>query len=152
MNSSQIYRINRPDIVYEKFDDEILIINLDTGYYYSYAGVGVDIWSLIESGAAVGEIVEGILRRYECDSADDIENAIERSITELERENLIVPDTTAGKEDGGAGGLQAPTEPRAGRLKLEAPTLEKYTDMEEFLLVDPIHEVDPRGWPHKKQD
>jgi hypothetical protein len=30
----------------------------------------------------------------------------------------------------------------------EPPTLEHYTDMEYFLLLDPIHEVDESGWPH----
>ena len=31
----------------------------------------------------------------------------------------------------------------------ESPKLEKHSDMREFLLVDPIHHVDDRGWPHK---
>ena len=28
------------------------------------------------------------------------------------------------------------------------PTLEKYTDMQDLVLLDPVHEVDERGWPH----
>jgi hypothetical protein len=28
------------------------------------------------------------------------------------------------------------------------PVLDKYTDMQELLLLDPIHEVDDAGWPH----
>jgi len=31
-----------------------------------------------------------------------------------------------------------------------APVLERYEDMQDFLLVDPIHEVDDSGWPNKK--
>jgi hypothetical protein len=32
-----------------------------------------------------------------------------------------------------------------------APVLRKYTDMQEFMLVDPIHDVDvDAGWPHVK--
>jgi hypothetical protein len=27
------------------------------------------------------------------------------------------------------------------------PCLQKYTDMEELLLIDPIHEIDEVGWP-----
>jgi hypothetical protein len=30
----------------------------------------------------------------------------------------------------------------------EPPLLEKFTDMEDLLLLDPVHEVDGRGWPH----
>ena len=29
------------------------------------------------------------------------------------------------------------------------PVLEKFTDMAELLLLDPIHEVDDSGWPNK---
>ncbi len=32
------------------------------------------------------------------------------------------------------------------------PTLSKYTDMEELLLLDPIHEVDAQGWPIARDD
>ena len=35
------------------------------------------------------------------------------------------------------------------RVAFEAPVLEKYTDMQTLLLVDPVHEVDDRGWPHE---
>ena len=34
-----------------------------------------------------------------------------------------------------------------------APVLNKYTDMQDLLLLDPIHETDAQGWPvRKKQD
>jgi hypothetical protein len=29
-----------------------------------------------------------------------------------------------------------------------APTLEVFTDMQDLLLFDPIHEVGPEGWPY----
>jgi hypothetical protein len=32
------------------------------------------------------------------------------------------------------------------------PLLQKYTDMEEMLLLDPIHEVDEHGWPSARKD
>ena len=28
------------------------------------------------------------------------------------------------------------------------PQIERFTDMQELLLLDPIHEVDDTGWPH----
>jgi len=31
-----------------------------------------------------------------------------------------------------------------------APLLEKYSDMQELLLLDPIHEVGERGWPEPR--
>jgi hypothetical protein len=32
----------------------------------------------------------------------------------------------------------------------EMPKLSKYTDMEDLLALDPIHEVDEMGWPNAK--
>jgi hypothetical protein len=32
--------------------------------------------------------------------------------------------------------------------KFEAPVLQKYTDMQDLLLLDPIHDTDETGWPN----
>lgn len=32
-----------------------------------------------------------------------------------------------------------------------APTIENYTDMQDLLMLDPIHEVDVAGWPKKPE-
>jgi hypothetical protein len=34
----------------------------------------------------------------------------------------------------------------------EAPKLTVYEDMQDLLLLDPIHDVDETGWPARKQD
>ena len=41
-----------------------------------------------------------------------------------------------------------PVDEPVGRTPFVDPALEKYTDMQDFLLVDPIHEVSDAGWPH----
>ena len=43
----------------------------------------------------------------------------------------------------------ATDDPAAERKPFAVPTLEVFTDMKEFLLVDPIHEVDERGLPQR---
>ena len=35
------------------------------------------------------------------------------------------------------------------KTQFEFPIIEKFTDMQELLLLDPIHEVDEKGWPHQ---
>ena len=37
--------------------------------------------------------------------------------------------------------------PRAMYRPYESPCLESYTDMEDLLLLDPIHDVGKTGWP-----
>jgi hypothetical protein len=147
MASNARFRINSPQVTYEIFDDEVVMINLDTGNYYSLGGVGADIWGRLERGAALTEIIEDTVKRYKGDCSE-IEEAINDLLDGLRRENLVVPLTDAELE--GARRLH-------GRPVLaheiinapfEAPVLQKYTDMQELLLLDPIHEVDEMGWPN----
>ena len=43
MSSDIRFRINRPRVVYEVMDDEVVIIDFDTGNYYSLEKVAADI-------------------------------------------------------------------------------------------------------------
>ena len=56
------FRINKPHVINEIIDGEVVILNLDTGNYYSMDKSGADIWELIEDNAGVGEIVEEIAK------------------------------------------------------------------------------------------
>lgn len=119
-------------------------MNLDTGVYYSLVGVGADIWSSLERGGSVSETVERALGRYDA-PRPVVEHAVSRFVDELAREELIV---AAGSDE--AGRVQPVTAENGNRAASEAfaePVLNKYTDMQELLLLDPIHEVDEEGWP-----
>ena len=53
---SDFLKINEPNIVHENIDGETIILNLDSGNYYSIVDVGADIWNYIEKGAPLKEI------------------------------------------------------------------------------------------------
>ena len=150
MNQSLRYKINAPHIVHEIFEDkEAAIINLKSGNYYSLDPVGAFVWSHIDSGATVGEIVQEVLAQYEADVAE-VSHAIAKFIDALQAEELI---TIASDGDGQAK-RQAITSAANGngaKTAFTAPVLERYNDMQELLLLDPIHEVDETGWPNRKQ-
>ena len=66
---------------------------------------------------------------------------------ELEREGLIVSlDGTADSDPEPSFDLP---QPNNGQV-FSPPVVEKYTDMQDLVLLDPVHEVDERGWPHAK--
>ena len=50
------YRINSPSVIHETIDDEVVIINLDKGHYYSLDGCGSDIWLGLTGGATPAAI------------------------------------------------------------------------------------------------
>lgn len=50
--------VNRPTVIDGIFDNEVVIVNFDTGRYYHTDGIGSTIWELIKLGATSGEIIQ----------------------------------------------------------------------------------------------
>jgi len=143
---SKRFRINHPDVISEVIDGEAIIVNLETGAYYSLQGVGAHIWEAVTAGATHDEVASTLIARYSGEPSA-IRAAVDGLIDELTHEALIV--VTA--ETNGAESSTLPNAPAAGaRPPFEAPALQKYTDMADLLLLDLIHEVDERGWPVPK--
>lgn len=141
MNDTNL-RVNTPTVTHEIIDGEAVIINLDSGSYYSLVEVGATVWDLLYQRAPVNEIVATIADKHEGDAAD-IDRAVRELIAQLQVEGLVVPDESAQPAD------YLPALSRNGHAKtpFKAPVLQKYTDMQELLLLDPIHDVDDMGWP-----
>jgi hypothetical protein len=146
MNSNQRYKINVPEIIHETIDNEVLIIEFNSGNYYSLSEVGAEIWGELVKGANPEEIAAKISIHYS-GKQDEIANGVYQLVKELERENIITPSSNS------------PTQIQETHLKEDLtqesnlpvfvpPQLQKYTDMQELLLLDPIHEVDESGWPN----
>ena len=140
----EVLRRDLPHVMHETIDDEVVVVNLDSGTYYSFAGTGMRIWDCLEGGPTV----EGLVRRVQSSFSGDREAmaaAVRAFVEQLRAEDLVsaVPGE-APPEDGEAA---AP----AGAPAFVVPTLEKYNEMEALLLADPIHEVDEAaGWPKPK--
>jgi hypothetical protein len=136
------YRVNSPLVINETIDGEAIMINLATGSYYSLDRVGGEVWALLEASLPVEDIVVQLGRRYHA-VEDDIWRGVEDLLQRLSSEELVVPCDDS--DPIGAASLEpAPT----SRQPFRAPRLEKFTDMQDLILLDPVHEVDSRGWPH----
>lgn len=134
---SEYYRVNAPTVVHEIMDGEVVIINMDNGSYFSIGTVGAEIWILLDGGHAVNQIVTQVAERYD-HSSDQVEPDITSFLAHLSTEELVVATPM---------GTETAIDLGAKRGKYSKPALEKYTDMEELLLLDPIHEVTDSGWP-----
>lgn len=151
MNDSEEFIINKPQVIHEVFDEEVVVVNLGNGNYYSLEHAGAAIWGLIEQGTCVGDIVEGLVRQYEGDRGV-IQQAVQAFVSELQQEALIVP--APAHESTRVHGQPAPADSGSSPDKrpFEVPRLQTYTDMQELMLLDPIHEVDETGWPRAKPE
>jgi hypothetical protein len=136
--SESRFRIG-PEIVHETVDGEVIAIDLAGGSYYSLAGSGPAIWELLGRGASEAEIRAALAGRFEAEQAE-ISAAVSVLLGQLQKNGLIV----VGEE----GGSDAPAAPSSDeKAPFEAPRLERYNDMKDYFLLDPIHEVDTAGWP-----
>ena len=135
--SAPYLAIDARRVVHETIDGEVIVIQLETGFYYSLDGVGAEVWTRLVQGLAPEVIASEIAAAHGV-SADA---AVFGLLHDLHTEQLIV-------NEGGASLLaeEALTGDSAG---LPKPLLQKYTDMEDFMLVDPVHDVDESGWPNR---
>jgi hypothetical protein len=147
---SPSFIINSPKVVHETIDSEVIIVNLDLGDYYSLVKVAVDVWHGIERGISQEKLMAEILDRYE-GSYEEIQASVDSFIEKLQLEKLIVLKSVNTEEIFNNCHEQSDTQPIKDKVKFEPPTLEKFTDMEDLLLLDPIHEVEESGWPNAKQ-
>jgi Coenzyme PQQ synthesis protein D (PqqD) len=135
--------VNRPDVIHETIDGEVVVINLTTGAYYSLSDTAGEIWGLLHAGVANETVATALLRRYD-GALDELAPVVDRFVAELCADQLLVPDDDV-RSGVAAGG--DPSDVLRGPFK--APRLEKFTDMEHLITLDPVHEVDPeRGWPN----
>lgn len=127
-------------VVHETIDGETILIHMGTGSYYSIEGAGSDIWNLAVAEQPQERIAARIAERYGADP-ELVLSGTAALIAELLDEGLLIQAT-----DGAVEAVELP-EPASGAFT--DPELHKYTDMQEFMLVDPLHDVDPAaGWPH----
>ena len=119
-----------------------MIVNLDSGAYYSLEQAARAAWLAFATGATLAETIDHLAKGY-CGEQAAIEVETGLFLEELLKEGLLVPT------DSSATPVLGEAEP--GRAAFVKPVLGKYTDMQELLLQDPVHEVDAAaGWPHPK--
>jgi hypothetical protein len=134
----------RPSTVFEKFDQETVILNLDSGSYFSAEGTASVIWGLVADGVTEAGIIDHLTSGF-AGEFGDIAASTGEFLNRLVEESLVDEKPAPADER-----VVAEDRLRPGQT-FSPPVLQKYTDMEEMLLLDPIHEVDEHGWPNARK-
>lgn len=134
--------MNSPHVISETVGGETIIVNLASGHYFSLQGTAVDIWQAVERGDAAENIVLELEQRYEAGDGE-IGPSVQKLLDDFVAAELLVAETN------GAGSVAAaPAHDVGERTPFVAPSFTTFTDMQDIILLDPVHEVDTRGWPH----
>ena len=128
-------------VAHERLDDEVVVINLETGAYYALDGPAADCWTLLSAGTSIDRTVDTLAERHGADP-NVVRADVDALAAELVAEGLVVV---------GPGSLDAVELPatitNGASTTYKTLRIQKYDDMEELLLLDPVHEVDEAGWP-----
>lgn len=83
-----MYKIDAEVVCSSKVDDETLILNLDTGFYYTLDSLGGEIWERLLEKQDEQQIVSAIADNYKAPS-ERIKKDFHELVGELEKEGLI---------------------------------------------------------------
>jgi hypothetical protein len=139
-DSSAVYSVNQPNVVAEVFEGEVVVVDLVSGRYFSLLGTGALIWDLLSRGHRVGDIAEQLVRSH-AEGGVDIPAAVGDFIESLVAADLIV------QADPSSAVQMDEVVVLTDKAPFASPTLETFSDLQDILLLDPIHEVDAAGWP-----
>ncbi|MDI6743430.1 MAG: PqqD family protein [Smithella sp.] len=136
------YEINAPAVISEPMEDEVVVINLDNGCYYNLNKTAAQVWNFLDQGYSLNSIASSAEKFYPGET-ESIRSDFKEFVKRLIDEQLV-------REIEGRNGSEMNAEGFDGQT-YEKPDFEKFSDMQEMLLLDPIHEVSDEGWPHQKK-
>ena len=143
MNGETKYQINEQNVSSEEIDGEVIIVNLRNGNYYSAQDIGAYIWGRITHGDSLENMQASLCQQF-VDSKRTIRDELTAFLEKLESEQLIV--RASDTDVAGSTRIDAPIPEQYA-----APNLNCYSDMNDLLLLDPVHDVEDEGWPKKKK-
>ncbi|MFM7023010.1 MAG: PqqD family protein [Flavobacteriales bacterium] len=130
------------NIVSDVFGEEVVLVNLETGVYYSLRASATQVWIRIQNNYSLDEIIADLHLIYAA-SQEELTQQTYTFIQQLLDRQLIKQSTS---EEKNIVEMDAPQQ----KLNFSTPVLEVFSDMQEILLLDPVHDVDKSGWPVTK--
>ena len=75
-------------VVHQKVDEEVVLLNLDTGVYHGLGPTGARLWELLLEDESLQRVFERMLTEYDV-GAGQLQDDILRLVQELETHNLV---------------------------------------------------------------
>jgi len=137
-----MWRVNTKRAASEIMHGEVVVLDQIVGNYYSLGGAGTDLWQMLLDGATEDGLVAELVARYELPPGGEAEvaEATRGFVATLVADTLLDDVAEAAP----------PRPPYTGaKAAWAAPRLERFTDLQALLLLDPIHDVNDEGWPRQ---
>ena len=132
------YMVAGRDVVSETFDGDIVVLDLNSGKYFSFTDAGCALWEALAAGAPSDMLLPA---------------GAGYSATELQRflEKLLEHQLIAVRNDATDTALPEEFAEKVRSAK-EKPDMFVFDDLADLFKADPIHDVEePAGWPVLKE-
>ena len=140
--SESDFVLNKPFVVAERLDGEVIAISNQSGKYFSLGNTSADIWFLLQNAIPRKTWLQILASNYD-NVPESAEQEIQSFLSQILEEGLIKPEELSSKDE-----IDLPKDSARGQwIK---PTLIVFDDLQDLLLVDPIHDTSEAGWPFKE--
>jgi len=139
------FAANHPAVVDEMIDGEVVVIDLRSGNYFSLVESAAVIWASLVARPTHDEVAASLGRVYDAEPEQCF--AVSGAFLDL-----LVAEGLVVQVDAADGRGAAPELPAVAG-SLPEPRLEKFDDMQQLILLDPVHEIDESvGWPRMRAE
>jgi hypothetical protein len=137
------YQIDRTKIIFEQFEDETVLIDTQGGYYYSLSPSGTEILHLLEDGCPDENLPQALFG--DSGEVSQLLWIVANFVRRLIDEGIVIARASGYSALPSIEG-HPPLFP--GGLSFTPPVIERFDEVRDLLLIDPIHQVDQDyGWP-----
>lgn len=139
------FDINGPQVVADFVDGEVVAVNLETGTYFALYGLSALVWEALTQGATPREILDAL-------APDPQERQIAliefmEFFSVLKGHHLL----RARQDDRAVVNMELLLDPLQGR-PWEPLRVFAHSDLQDILLLDPVHDTSDAGWPEARED
>ena len=139
------YGIDSESISAERLDGEVMLINFDSGTYFTARGPAADLIYLISKRVKHDSWVTILSQYWKLEDSNNLKLTIDAFLKQLLDHNLIFEIETYD--------LDLCDLPQDNDRNMEPVfALEVFEDMKELLMIDPIHDTSTQGWPKTSKE
>ena len=132
-----MYKLNEEKMFYDMAEGQAIVINFTTGMYYGTSSLGSAVLDALLAGTATADVLKALQALEGCPA--DMEEKLNAFVKALQEKEII----TAGETTGAACAID--TAALADGFVL---TVDEFTEVQDLILADPVHDVDvEQGWP-----
>lgn len=139
------FDINGPQVVADFVDGEVVAVNLETGTYFALYGLSALVWEALCQGASPREILDGMAP--DSRSSDDARAELDEFLAILMGHHLL--------RDRGPSSPEVDSSHLVSSLRSvprEPLRVFAHSDLQDILLLDPVHDTSDAGWPEARED